>query len=71
MPANCFTGTITMNNASLANGAVVKFTVTDSAVAASDIVTASPQQGSITASAAYLVTCNANNGSFVVNVYNA
>jgi hypothetical protein len=71
MPAPTFTGTITMNNASLANGAVVKFTVTDSAVAASDVVLAVPQQGSITAAAAYLVTCNSQNGSFVVNVYNA
>lgn len=71
MPAPTFTGTITMNNASLASGAVVKFTVTDSAVAASDIVIAVPQQGSITATAAYLVTCNSNNGSFVVNVDNA
>ena len=71
MPAPCFTGTITMNNASLANAGTVKFTVTDTAVAASDVVLVSPQQGSITAAAAYLITTNANNGSFVVNVYNA
>ena len=70
MPAGCWTGTITMNNASLANAATVKFTVTDTNVAASDIVLAVPQQGSITATAAYQVTCNSNNGSFVVNVTN-
>lgn len=70
MPAACYTGTITMNNASLATNAVVKFTVTDTAVAASDVVIAVPQQGSITAAAAYFITCNSNNGSFVVNIDN-
>lgn len=70
MPAGCWTGTIVMNNASLANGATVKFTVTDTNIAASDVVIANPQQGSITASAAYFVQCNSNNGSFVVNVTN-
>jgi hypothetical protein len=70
MPAACFTGTITMNNASLASGAGVKFQVTDSAVAASDVVNVSVQYGTQTAAGSYLVSTAAANGYFYVLVYN-
>lgn len=70
MPNPCFTGTIKTSSASLANGATVKFTVTDPAVAASDVVVVNAQQGSITATAAYFFSANADNGDFVVNITN-
>lgn len=66
---NTVTGQITTNNASLAAEAAAVFTVTDSVVAATDVVVASIQSGSNGGNTE--VTVNAvSAGSFVLQVAN-
>ena len=66
---NKLTGRITMHNAALAAGAEVSFTVTDSAVAATDVVVVCVASGGT--AGAYLVTVGAvGSGSFSITVSN-
>lgn len=63
------TGTITMNNASLAAGAAVSFTLTNSAIAATDIVAVSIKSAATTNS--YSVTTQAvGAGSCSIQIHN-
>ena len=67
---NKICGAITTNNAALAAGAEVKFTVTNSMVAATDVVVLSIQSGGTSGS--YLLTVGAvAAGSFDVVISNA
>jgi hypothetical protein len=62
-------GQITLNNAALASGAAVSFTVTNSTVAGTDVVSA--VHGSAGTAGAYEVDCNAiGSGSFKITVGN-
>lgn len=66
---NAYSGTITMNNASLANATAVAFTLTNSAIGASDVVVCSLKSGNTASS--YQVTVDATAlGSCKFNVYN-
>ena len=63
-------GQITMNNAALANGAVVSFTVTNSSVSAYDIVLVNLAGGATTAGTYSVFVNSMANGTFGVSVYN-
>ena len=66
---NTESGQITMNNAALADAAEVSFTVTNSKVAATDVVVAC--HGSAGTAGAYIVSANAiAAGSFAITVSN-
>ena len=66
---NTESGQITMNNAALADAAEVSFTVTNSKVAATDVVVAC--HGSAGTAGAYIVSANAiASGSFAITVSN-
>lgn len=65
---NTMCGDITMNNASLAAGTIVSFTVTDSSVAATDLVHVQHQSGGTIG--AYSINASAAAGSFTVQVRN-
>ncbi len=56
---NKVTGAITMNNAALAGGAEVAFTLTDSAIAATDVVVVSIKSGGTSAAYGTSVTATA------------
>ena len=66
---NTESGQITMNNAALADAAEVSFTVTNSKIAATDVVVAC--HGSAGTAGAYIVSANAiAAGSFAITVSN-
>ena len=62
-------GRITMNNASLANAATVLFTLTNSAISASDVVIVSVSGGG-TAGAYWPFVSSQATGSAVIGLYN-
>jgi hypothetical protein len=62
-------GRITMNNASLANGATALFTLTNSAISASDVVIVSVSGGG-TAGAYWPFVSSQATGSAVIGLYN-
>jgi hypothetical protein len=62
-------GRITMNNASLANGATALFTLTNSAISANDVVVASVSGGG-TAGAYWPFVSSQTTGSAVIGLYN-
>ena len=62
-------GRITMNNASLANGATALFTLTNSAISASDVVIVSVSGGG-TAGAYWPFVSSQSTGSAVIGLYN-
>ena len=66
---NAESGQITMNNAALADAAEVSFTVTNSKIAATDVVVVN--HGSAGTAGAYIVSANAiAAGSFAITVSN-
>jgi hypothetical protein len=66
---NAYSGTITMNNASLANATAVAFTLTNSAIGASDVVVCALKSGNTASS--YILTVDATAlGSCKFNLYN-
>ena len=66
---NTESGQITMNNAALADAAEVSFTVTNSKIAATDVVVVN--HGSAGTAGAYIVSANAiAAGSFAITVSN-
>jgi hypothetical protein len=68
-PNPCLCGKITMHNEALAAGAEATFTVTDSAVAAADVVIVNIQ--SVGTTNAYLVSVSAvTAGTFTINISN-
>lgn len=66
---NAASGQITMNNAALADGAEVTFTVTNSEVAATDVVVVNHGSGG-TAGAYWLCVSTVAAGSFKISVGN-
>lgn len=66
---NTMCGTITMNNASLANATAVRFTLTNSQIAATDVVVTSFKSGN-TASSYILSTDAVATGSCIFMLYN-
>ena len=62
-------GRITMNNASLANGATALFTLTNSAISANDVVIVSVSGGG-TAGAYWPFVSSQSTGSAVIGLYN-
>lgn len=65
---NTVTGNITMNNAALAGGALVQFTLTNSAIAATDMVLV--QHVASGTYSAYLATATPAAGNAIINVRN-
>lgn len=62
-------GQITMNNAALAATTIVSFTLTNTAIAASDVLTLNHVSGGT--GGAYTLNAQCANGSAVINVRNA
>lgn len=67
---NKSSGQITMNNAALANGAVVTFTLTNSLLSAKDVIIVNVSGGATTAGTYTALVSSIGAGSAVLGLYN-
>ena len=67
---NKSSGQITMNNAALANGAVVTFTLTNNLLSAKDVIIVNVSGGAATAGTYTALVCSIGAGSAVLGLYN-
>ena len=67
---NKSSGQITMNNAALANGAVVTFTLTNNLLSAKDVIIVNVSGGATTAGTYTAFVCSIGAGSAVLGLYN-
>ena len=67
---NKSSGQITMNNAALANGAVVTFTLTNNLLSAKDVIIVNVSGGATTAGTYTALVASIGTGSAVLGLYN-